>query len=330
MDTLHVWQAGVVDTRQLEYFLAVAETGSITAAATLLHMTQPPLSLAIAKLERELGVRLFDRLPRGVALTPAGEHLARYGHRLLTEQRSLAQTMRLLGAGLAGELRLAAGPIVYWADLAEWIAAFSDAHPAIRLTLRDPAPGDLLAEMKGRTIDVGIVACADPDVLTLDLAPDLQTEVIAPMPLRLAVPARWGVRPDCTVRELLDQAWIVPRAVPRMKGLYELVDEVFAHAGRRPERLIEVSTPQTALPLVAAGVGVSVTTVGVADHIPAIDTIEVDGLAPLYATAVWPQLDGSMTPVARVFLDTLLSGDWVSPPPGHEALPPGGSGEVLP
>lgn len=96
-----------------------------------------------------------------------------------------------------------------------------------------------------------------------------------------------------------------------MKGLYELVHELFARAGRRPERLIEVSTPQTALPLVAAGVGVTVITERVADHIPAIRTLEVPGgLDPLYATAVWPQLDGSMTPVARVFLSALLAGDW--------------------
>lgn len=299
-----------MDTRQLEYFLAVAESGSITAAAAALHMTQPPLSLAIAKLERDLEVRLFDRLPRGVSLTPAGEHLAQYGRRLITEQRSLSETMRLLGAGLAGELRMAAGPIIYWADLAEWIASFSARHPRIRLTLRDPAPGELLAEMQRRTIDLGIVACADPAVLALDLAPDLRTQVISPMPLHLAVPARWGLPASTTVDALLDQAWIVPRAVSRMKGLYELVDEVFARAGRRPERVIEVSTPQTALPLVAAGAGVSVISRGVAEHIPAIHTLEVPRLDPLYATAVWPQMDGSMTPVARVFLDALLAGHW--------------------
>lgn len=300
-----------MDTRQLEYFLAVAETGSFTAAATQLHMTQPPLSLAIAKLEKELQVKLFDRLPRGVALTPAGEHLVQYGRRLVTEQRSLSETMRLLGAGLAGELRLAAGPIVYWADLADWIASFSAEHPAIKLTLRDPAPADLLAEMQKRTIDLGIVACADPAQLALDLAPDLQTAVINPMPLRLAMPARW---PDgLALDDLLERAWIIPHAVHRMRGLYELVYELFARAGRGPERLIEVSTPQTALPLVAAGVGVSIVTERVADHIPAIRTIEVPGgLDPLYATAVWPQLDGAMTPVSRVFLDALLASEWPS------------------
>ena len=308
-----------MDSRQLEHFLAVAEAGSITAAATALHMTQPPLSLAMAKLERDLEVRLFGRVPRGVTLTPAGEHLAQYGRRLITEQRSLTQTMRLLGAGLAGELRLAAGPIIYWADLAEWIALFYDKHPAIRLTLRDPAPDDLLAEMQRRTIDLGIVACADPAVLALDLAPDLQTEVIARMPLHLAVPARWGLSPDVSLEELLDKAWIVPRAVPRMTGLYELVHGVFARATRRPERLIEVSTPQTALPLVAAGVGVSVISHGVGDHIPAIHTLELPGLDPLYATAVWPRLDGSMTPVARLFLSTLLSGEWAAPHPARES-----------
>ncbi|MFC0582197.1 LysR family transcriptional regulator [Micrococcoides hystricis] len=67
----------------MEYFLAVAQTGSITAAAHKLHMTQPPLSQAIAALERDLGVALLDRQPRGVELTEAGKVLAQDGRALL-------------------------------------------------------------------------------------------------------------------------------------------------------------------------------------------------------------------------------------------------------
>lgn len=298
-----------MEIRQLEYFLAVAEAGSITAAAAQLHMTQPPLSLAIGKLEDELGVRLFERRARGVALTEAGHHLRTAGQRLVQDQRSLTATMRRLGAGLAGELRIAAGPIVYWAYFAERIATFSARHPDVHLALSDPAPAALLEEISRRTVDIGIVACAEPGILALDLAPELQTQVVTALPLRLAAPATWPMLPDVVdVADLLDAPWILPARVPRFAGLPEVVDAVFARAGRRPARILEVPTPQTSLPLIAAGVGLAVITERAADHLPAIRTHAVDGgWPPLFVTIVWPRDDAAMTPVARVFLDELLA-----------------------
>lgn len=296
-----------MDHRQLEYFLAVAEAGSITSAAESLHMTQPPLSLAIAKLERELGVRLLDRHARGARLTRAGEYLRATGTRLVEEERNVTETMRLLGKGLAGELRLGAGPIVYWTFLAERIARFADRHPDIRLTLTDPAPAELLGDLNRGSIEIGILACSEPQVLALDLAPDVQTSAVSTLPLRLAVPAGWApLEPVVDVAELLNQTWILPSRVPRFAGLPEVVDAVFARVGRRPERIIEVPTPQTALPLIAAGVGVSVITERAADHVPAIRTHQVHGgWPPLQVTLVWPRHEDGMTPAARLFLQEL-------------------------
>lgn len=298
-----------MDTRQLEYFLAVAESGSMTAAAKALHMTQPPLSLAIAKLEADLRVRLFERRARGVVLTEAGAHLHAAGGRLVAEHRALEATMRLLGAGLSGELRLAAGPIVYWSYLAECLASFSAQHPEIRLVLRDPAPRELLDEVAGRMIDIGIVACAQPETLALDLAPDLQTAVVAELPLKLATPASWAPLPDVVdVADLLEETWILAARVPRFPGLHENADVVFARAGRRPERIIEVQTPQTALSLLTAGIGVSVMVEPDAEPMRGIRTHDIrGGWPPLYATVVWPTADDTLAPVARVFLAELLA-----------------------
>src|SRR5262245_13444617 len=72
-----------MDRRHLEYFLAVAESGSFTSAARMLSIAQPSLSYAIAGLERELGCELFERLGRGVKLTPAGDALVEPARRTL-------------------------------------------------------------------------------------------------------------------------------------------------------------------------------------------------------------------------------------------------------
>jgi DNA-binding transcriptional LysR family regulator len=74
-----------MDLRQLRYFLAVAEERSVTRAAGRLHLTQPPLSAQLARLEHELGVELFVRHRRGVSLTAAGEQLRGHAERILGE-----------------------------------------------------------------------------------------------------------------------------------------------------------------------------------------------------------------------------------------------------
>src|SRR5947209_1687267 len=100
-----------MEIRNVRYFMAVAEAGSITEAAKALHLSQPPLSTAMAKLEAELGVSLFDRLPRGIVLTPAGRYLQAAGRRLIAEEQRLSSTLRSMGRGLEGELRIGAEPM---------------------------------------------------------------------------------------------------------------------------------------------------------------------------------------------------------------------------
>src|SRR4051812_50024237 len=103
-----------MDLRNIRYFLAVADAGSITEAAKALHLSQPPLSTAMAKLESELGVPLLHRLPRGVTLTPAGRYLQAAGRRLIAEEQRLSATLRAMGEGLEGELRVGAEPMGLW------------------------------------------------------------------------------------------------------------------------------------------------------------------------------------------------------------------------
>ena len=93
-----------MDLRTLRCFLTVAEEGSITRAALRLHMSQPPLSVRLQALERELDVALLVRHGRGVELTAAGRVLAERARRLLSDADSTAEAVRSVGQGMRGHL----------------------------------------------------------------------------------------------------------------------------------------------------------------------------------------------------------------------------------
>ena len=93
-----------MDLKQLEYFLAVAEERSVTRAAARLHLTQPPLSAQLARLEHELGVPLLVRHRRGVDLTEAGLALAERARRLLAEVEATAEAVTGTGQGRTGRI----------------------------------------------------------------------------------------------------------------------------------------------------------------------------------------------------------------------------------
>lgn len=101
-----------MDFRQLEYFQAVVEAGSVSRAAKKLNLTQPPVSLAVTKLERELGVRLLERTAKGVHPTSAGLYLLANGGRLVAERDRLAETLVRMGDGVVGDLRIGVEPMV--------------------------------------------------------------------------------------------------------------------------------------------------------------------------------------------------------------------------
>lgn len=297
-----------MDLRQLRYFVAVAEEGSITAAARGLHMTQPPLSLAISDLEKDLGVTLFRRLPRGVALTEAGEHLMVAARQLLGDASRTQEAMRAMGAGLSGELRIGAEPIGLWGLVSQQVQRFLGEHHDVSVALVDAPPGRLLDLVTRGEIDLAVIPSAEPDVLTTSLTESLQAAVSVEVPLELVVPRSWtGVGPaPVALSSLLDHTWVLPMRIPGLRILPEALDEVFAQAGRRPARVIEASTPHTGLSLVTGGLAVSVLGAGVAQQLPALATFEVEGGLPsLFLVVLWRR-DAPLSPVANRFLSSVL------------------------
>ena len=125
------------DRRQdLVKFLAVAEAGKILAAAERLSIGQPAITRAIARIERRLGGRLFERLPTGVRLTPLGAVAVELARGLLREIETAEEKIEAAVSGRAGRFRITATPVWMQAVLAPAIARYREALPGVELALR--------------------------------------------------------------------------------------------------------------------------------------------------------------------------------------------------
>jgi DNA-binding transcriptional LysR family regulator len=148
----------VPDLRQLRYFMAVAERLHFGRAAEALHISQPPLSRAIRALEEALGVTLFARSRRRVALTPAGERLLEEARRLESQLERAVKEVRT-AAGGTGEERLRIG-FVSLADygvLPGLLKAYKTARPAVQLALREMLSPEQAVALAADELDFGLL-----------------------------------------------------------------------------------------------------------------------------------------------------------------------------
>jgi LysR family hydrogen peroxide-inducible transcriptional activator len=156
--------------RQLQYAVAIAETGSFRRAAERCRVAQPSLSAQIAQLEGALGARLFERDRRGVRPTRAGEEVLERARRVLVEARDLAEAARGLGEPLAGRLRLGVIPTVAPYLLPELAPRLRRAFPRLRVAWVEDRTPALVAAVSRGELD-GALLAAEADLEGLEVAP---------------------------------------------------------------------------------------------------------------------------------------------------------------
>lgn len=168
------------DIRQLYYFTVVVEQGQITRAAAKLHIAQPALSQMIAKLEKSLGVRLLERHPRGVDLTPAGT--------LFFEKASLAVRSAQEAEAVVGPYARAEGSVVF-AFTASFhpfarpiMRRFVETRPDVQLNMHQRDPARRMLDLQAGLVDVELLLAPDPP------SPGLSIEVISSEPRYVLLP----------------------------------------------------------------------------------------------------------------------------------------------
>jgi len=246
-------QQPFVELRLWRQFITLAEELHFGRAAQRLHMTQPPLTQAIANLEQQLRVRLFDRTKRSVHLTAAGRALLPQARELLARAQALPAHARAAAHGEVGRLRLAFVSTVGFGPLPQWVRAFRSLYPQVEFELIE-ATGDvqLLALERGE-IDAGFMLHSP------GFAPGgLQHLRIAREPLALALPEQHplaGARTLSLGSVLAQPLVIFPRRI--LPSLHDAIFGMYHAAGRAPQVAQDAIQMQTIVNLVSAGLGVA-------------------------------------------------------------------------
>lgn len=167
--------------RDLEYFVALAETRHFGRAAERCHVTQPTLSMQIAKLEQELGVKLFERDKRRVSLTDAGRQILPRASTVLDGVNEIREVSRGATGGLAGPLYLGVIPTVGPYLLPHLLPELRAIYPDVKLFLREEMTDQLVEQLQHSALDAAILSLP-LDAPDLDYTVFFREELVAGLP----------------------------------------------------------------------------------------------------------------------------------------------------
>jgi DNA-binding transcriptional LysR family regulator len=214
-----------MDLRQLEYFLAVAKRLSITAAAADLGIAQPTLTKSVRVLEQELGVQLFQRLPRGVELTDFGRSLLRHAEAMHVQVQDALNEIEGLRGGAAGFVNIGAGPAWLRRHLPLAVARTLSRNPGVKVRIDGGFDDALLRALRHGEVDFVVAELPSPD-----RAKDLEIRPLTSDSLgvccRVAHPLAGERR--ISLHSLLSYPWVMPprgtRAQGRLRALFVASD----------------------------------------------------------------------------------------------------------
>ncbi|MFX0577187.1 LysR family transcriptional regulator [Nocardia nepalensis] len=286
-----------MELQQMRYVVAVAETNSFTRAAERCLVVQSALSHQIARLERELGARLFERTSRRVRLTPAGAAFLPAARQCLdAAERAAAEVAAAVGE-IRGRLAVGLIPTVAAVDIPGALHDFRQRYPHVRISLRVGASEDLVEQVEQGAIDIaflGLPTTSRPQgVAAHELARDRLVAVVAPdHPL--------ADEPAVDLRRLSSEVFV---DLPAGTAGRVQSDQAFAAAGLDRDVAFEVTTADYIARLVAPGLAVAMLPSAYAPQLTGVLTIEVADAPTRVEYVIWSRF--SRTPAASAFLAIL-------------------------
>jgi DNA-binding transcriptional LysR family regulator len=283
-----------MEFRHLRSFIAVAEELHFGRAAARVHIVQPALSRQIRALEQELGITLFERDRRRVALTPAGAVFLDEARGLLDHAVRAVEAARRADRGELGSLRIGYVPAMVSTGLPEIVRSFRQRYPGVDVRLQEMSPAMQIEALLGERVDVGFVRGPIHE-------PALATQTVLEEPLVAALPSghRLGSHRRLRVAMLADEPFVI-QARSSGPGSHDQILAICRSAGFSP-RVVQEGSQAEVASLVASGAGVAI--------VPAsLRTIRRAGVLyrPLHGQPM-TQLDmawrkDAASPVLRAFL----------------------------
>jgi DNA-binding transcriptional LysR family regulator len=294
-----------MDLQQLRYVVAVAELGNFTRAAERCFVVQSALSHQIAKLEQELGARLFHRTSRSVALTPAGAALLPAARECLTAaERARAEVYAATGT-IRGRLAVGMIPTAAAVDVPAVLRAFHHEHPQVQISLLTAGSDVLADQVRDGVLDVAFLGLAEdveiPHINSRPLARD-------PLAALLAPDHRLAARKHIRLQTIAHEQFV---DFPAGTTGRIQADRAFLAAGLKRKVAFEITDPHVMARLVTEGLGVALLASTYAVRLPGVTVIPVVNTSHRIEHLIWSR--SGPTPAAQAFMarvDTALD----SPP----------------
>ncbi|MET8828210.1 LysR family transcriptional regulator [Streptomyces sp. NPDC004610] len=242
----------VVETEALRVLVAVAETGSFTRAAVRLNYTQSAVSRRIAALEQRAGGTLFERLPRGVRLSPAGRVLHQHALEVLGRLARAERELAALHAGQGGLLHVGAFGTANISLLPAALRALGEARPEVEPVVVEAPSAGLMERLADGALDLAVISDYP---YGLPSAEGVTTALLCDDELLVALPAghRLASGGPVDLLELSDEAWLQHAYGDRPT----LLADAWARVGGAPRKIIRIAEWTGKFGYVAAGLGVA-------------------------------------------------------------------------
>lgn len=243
-----------MELRLLRYFLAVAEEGHITRAAEKLGIQQPPLSQQIKVLERELGVQLFRRKPRGVELTDAGRAFFGETRGIFSKLEHAIETARRASRGEQGQLLIGIASTAHFCPLVpRLIREFRESFPEVAINVQEGGTSELIELSRSGLLDLAFVRKLFAPIAGMAVTHLLDEPMVVALPGRHPLTRKKSL----SLKSLSEEIFVSYRR-PEGPGLSDVIESACHRAGFNPRFGQEASRPASALNFVAGGHGVSI------------------------------------------------------------------------
>lgn len=284
--------------RQLRLFLALAERGSVTAAAEACHVTQPTVSMQLRELAEAAGLPLYEQIGKRLFLTPAGEALAATARAMLDEWLAFEQTLNAMKGLEQGRLRVALVSTAKY-FVPRLLGNFCTEHPNIEIALEILNRDGVVTRLRENRDDLYIMSMPPENL-------DLEQHAFLPNPLVLI--ASDGHRLKGRHLELADLS--AERFILRERGSGTRLacDAFFSRAAFVPQVRLELGSNEAIKQAVAGGLGLAVISRHALPARPADDQLTILDVAGFPLQSRWFTLyprGKRLSPVAAVFLEHL-------------------------
>lgn len=305
-----------MDCRQLEVFCKIVELKSFSRAADAVELTQPTVSGHIMALERDLGVKLLDRLGREVVPTQAGKTLYGYATRILKLRDEASQAMARMTGDLRGRLEIAASTIPGTYILPHHLKAFAARYPEVTVSVRIGDTKEVVNLVLDRELEVGMVG-AKLEASKLHFEPLAEDELV----LIVAPEHPWAQREEVEARELAGQPLVLRE---KGSGTRMRLEQALKAAGLSLAQLsvaAEIATNEAIKQAVSSGLGAAfVSDLAVAEERKngTLRALALKGVSLKRTFYVIRRRGVNLSPASETFLEFLLKEVAEPGTPGRE------------